>query len=239
VTMLDFDEQEQLAAFASPRLLQFVRNRSGRKGIITGRDMSSAFTWMRPDDLVFNYFVNNYLMGRKPAPFDILAWNADPTNLPGALHIQFLDIFADNLLVKSGAMEVLGTPVQLDRIDIPMFVTAAIADHLTAWTNCYQTTQLLGGDSTFVLSHSGHIASLVNPPGNPKAHYWAGGVPGPDPHDWLDKAERKAGSWWEAWADWVSQRAGDEIQAPPTLGNDQLKPLGPAPGLYVRDMEPE
>ena len=237
VTMLDFEKQEQLAAFASPRVVGFARKRSGRKGIITGRDMSSAFTWMRPDDLVFNYFVNNYLMGRKPPPFDILAWNADSTNLPGALHIQFLDIFADNLLVKPGAMEVLGTPLQLDRIDIPIFVSGAVSDHLTAWTNCYRTTQLLGGESTFVLSYSGHIASLVNPPGNPKAHYWIGGTPRPDPHAWLDGAERKAGSWWEAWADWISQHAGDQIQAPATLGNDQHKPLGPAPGLYVRDLK--
>ena len=148
-----------------------------------------------------------------------------------------LDIFADNLLVKPGAMDVLGTPQQLDRIDIPIFVSAAVSDHLTAWTNCYRTTQLLGGESAFVLSYSGHIASLVNPPGNPKAHYWIGGTPGPDPQAWLDGAERKAGSWWEAWADWISQHAGDEIPAPSTLGNDQHKPLGPAPGLYVRDLK--
>jgi polyhydroxyalkanoate synthase subunit PhaC len=238
VTMLDFEKHEQLAAFASPRLVRFARNRSGRKGIITGRDMSSAFTWMRPDDLVFNYFVNNYLMGRKPPPFDILAWNIDSTNLPGALHIQFLDIFADNLLVKPGAMEVLGTPVQLDRIDVPIFVSGAVSDHLTAWTNCYRTTQLLSGESTFVLSYSGHIASLVNPPGNPKAHYWIGGTPGPDPQAWLSGAERTAGSWWEAWAEWVMQHAGDEIQAPATLGNGQHKPLEPAPGLYVCDKNP-
>ncbi|MDF3312162.1 alpha/beta fold hydrolase [Rhodococcus sp. T2V] len=239
VTMLDFEKHEKLAAFSSPRLLSFAGRRSRRKGIISGRDMASAFTWMRPDDLVFNYVVNNYLMGRKPPAFDILAWNADSTNLPGALHVQFLDIFANNLLVKRGAMEVLGTPVELDRIDVPTFVTAAISDHLTAWTNCYRTTQLISGDSTFVLSYSGHIASLINPPGNPKAHYWVGDAPGPDPQDWLAGAERTTGSWWEPWADWVSQRAGGKVEAPPTLGSDQHKPLGPAPGMYVRDMIPE
>jgi polyhydroxyalkanoate synthase len=114
-------------------------------------------------------------MGEKPPAFDILAWNADGTNLPGALHCQFLDIFQDNLLVRSEAMSVLGTPLQLDRIKVPTFVTGAIADHLTPWKGCYRTTQLLGGDNTFVLSYSGHIASLVNPPDNPKAHHWAGG----------------------------------------------------------------
>src|SRR5207249_10428377 len=139
-------------------------------------------TWMRPDDLVFNYWVNNYLMGERPKAFDILAWNADGTNLPGALHSQFLDIFQDNLLTVPATMTILGTPLRLDRIKVPMFVTGAIADHLTPWQGCYRTTQLLGGESTFVLSHSGHIASLVNPPGNPTAHYWTGAAPAPDPN---------------------------------------------------------
>ena len=130
---------------------------------------------MRPNDLVWNYWVNNYLMGNKPPVFDILAWNADGTNLPAALHRQFLDLFEHNLLCKPGALTVLGTPVDLQRITVPTFVTGATTDHLTPWTGCYRTTQLLGGPSTFVLSNAGHIQSLVNPPGNPKATYLAGG----------------------------------------------------------------
>jgi polyhydroxyalkanoate synthase len=236
VTMLDFGQPEQLGAFSRPRVLEFAKDRSRRKGLISARDMASAFTWLRPDDLVFNYWVNNYLMGRKPPAFDILAWNADGTNLPGALHGQFLDIFAHNLLVKPKAYEVLGTPIELDRIKVPTFVAGAIADHLTTWQNCYRTTQLLGGDSTFVLSYSGHIASLVNPPGNPKAHYWAGGEPGPDPQAWLAGATRQPGSWWEPWADWVSGKAGELKPAAANLGSDQHKPLDAAPGRYVRDL---
>jgi polyhydroxyalkanoate synthase len=236
VTMLDFGQPEQLGAFSGPRVLEFAKGRSRRKGLISARDMASAFTWLRPDDLVFNYWVNNYLMGRKPPAFDILAWNADGTNLPGALHGQFLDIFAHNLLVKPKAYEVLGTPIELDRIKVPTFVAGAIADHLTTWQNCYRTTQLLGGDSTFVLSYSGHIASLVNPPGNPKAHYWAGGEPGPDPQAWLAGATRQPGSWWEPWADWVSGKAGELKPAAANLGSDQHKPLDAAPGRYVRDL---
>ena len=236
VTMLDFGQPEQLGAFSGPRVLEFAKDRSRRKGVISARDMASAFTWLRPDDLVFNYWVNNYLMGRKPPAFDILAWNADGTNLPGALHGQFLDIFAHNLLVKPKAYEVLGTPIELDRIKVPTFVAGAIADHLTTWQNCYRTTQLLGGDSTFVLSYSGHIASLVNPPGNPKAHYWAGGEPGPDPQAWLAGATRQPGSWWEPWADWVSGKAGELKPAAANLGSDQHKPLDAAPGRYVRDL---
>ena len=133
----------------------------------------------------------------------------------------------------------VGTPIELDRIKVPTFVVGAIADHLTTWQNCYRTTQLLGGDSTFVLSYSGHIASLVNPPGNPKAHYWAGGEPGRDPQAWLAGATCTPGSWWEAWADWVSDKAGTLGPAPASLGSDRHKPLVPAPGRYVRDLAPK
>ncbi|GAA4486667.1 class II poly(R)-hydroxyalkanoic acid synthase [Rhodococcus olei] len=235
VTMLDFEKKEQLGAFASPNLISFARRRSLRNGIISAREMGSAFTWMRPDDLVFNYVVNNYLMGRTPPTFDILAWNADGTNLPGALHAQFLDLFRGNHLTKPGAVTVLGTPVDLSTVTLPTFVSGAIDDHLTAWKNCYRTTQLLGGDdTTFVLSHSGHIASLVNPPGNPKSHYWTGRKPGPDPQQWLDHADRVTGTWWQAWADWVGSRSGERVPSPEP---DNIEnPLGPAPGRYVKDL---
>ncbi len=236
VTMLDFGQSEQLSTYNAKALLAFAKFRSQRKGLISARDMGAAFTWMRPDELVFNYVVNNYLMGRKPPPFDILAWNADGTNLPGALHGQFLDIFGGNLLATPGALTVLGTPIDLSRIEVPTFVSGAIADHLTAWKGCYRTTQLLGGDdSTFVLSYSGHIASLVNPPGNPKAHYWTGKRPGPDPQAWFDEASRREGSWWEAWADWVSKRSGPRVRADEDLGSSLHPVLDVAPGRYVRD----
>jgi polyhydroxyalkanoate synthase len=238
VTLLDFGLRAPITAFSGRRLIAFAGRRSRRKGIITSRQMGSAFTWLRPDDLVFNYWVNNYLMGEPPPAFDILAWNADGTNLPGALHGQFLDIFRDNLLARRGALRVLGTPLQLKDITVPTFVTGALADHLTPWKGCYQTTGLLGGPSTFVLSYSGHIASLVNPPGNPKAHYWTGGPPGADPEQWLAGAEKQQGSWWEAWADWVTARAGQRQPQPDSLGSERHPVLGPAPGLYVRDMAP-
>jgi polyhydroxyalkanoate synthase len=238
VTLLDFGLQAPITAFSGKRLIGFARSRSQRKGIITSRQMGSAFTWMRPDDLVFNYWVNNYLMGDKPPAFDILAWNADGTNLPGALHGQFLDIFRDNLLTRPGKATVLGTPVSLDSIKVPAFVTGALTDHLTPWKGCYRTTQLLGGPSTFVLSYSGHIASLVNPPGNPKAHYWTGGTPGADPDEWLAGAEEQRGSWWEAWSDWVTPHAGAQRTGPENLGSERHPVLGPAPGLYVRDLIP-
>ena len=234
VTLLDFTERAPISAFQAPSLLRFAKARSRRSGIITSRQMGAAFTWMRPDDLVFNYWVNNYLMGDKPPAFDILAWNADGTNLPAALHCEFLDIFEGNLLTQPGGLSVLGSPMQLDDIKVPMFVTGAVVDHLTPWLGCYRTTQLLGGDATFVLSYSGHIASLVNPPGNPKAHYWTGGSPGPDPQKWLAEATKHQGSWWEAWTEWFKPYGGEQKRAPRTLGNKFHPVLDPAPGRYVR-----
>ena len=235
VTLLDFDEHAPIAAFDSAALLHVARARSRHHGVITGEQMGAAFAWMRPNDLVFNYVVNNYLMGEKPPAIDVLAWNADASNLPAALHSQFLDLFHDNLLVEPGAVTVLGTPVHLKEISLPIFVTGAVTDHLTPWIGCYRTTQLLSGEATFVLSYSGHIASLVNPPDNPKAHYWVGPPPGPDPQEWLAEARRLEGSWWEAWAEWIGPHAGGRVPAPTDLGSAAHPELEAAPGSYVLD----
>jgi polyhydroxyalkanoate synthase len=239
VTLLDFDSEAPIGAFSAPRLLELARRDSRRKGIISARSMGTVFAWMRPDDLVFNYVVNQWLMGENPPVFDILAWNADGTNLPARLHEQFLGIFRDNTLTRPGEVSVLGTPVDLSRIDVPIFVTGAVNDHLTPWAGCYRTTQLLSGPSTFVLSNAGHVASLVNPPGNPKASYWAGGQPGADPDEWRASAEKHTGSWWEVWSKWVLERSGEERRAPVSLGSDSHPPLEPAPGSYVLDRFPE
>src|SRR5215213_677009 len=238
VTLLDFHQRAPIGAFSGPRMLDIARRKSRRKGVITAREMGAVFTWMRPDELVFNYLVNQWLMGEDPPVFDILAWNADGTNLPARLHEQFLAIFRENLLVKPGGMTVLGTPLHLSRITVPTFVTGALTDHLTPWEGCYRTTQLLSGPSTFVLSYSGHIQSLVNPPGNPKAHYWTGDEPGPDPQAWRASAERHTGSWWEPWAEWMLERSGDEVPASAAQGSRAHPPLEPAPGSYVRDRRP-
>jgi polyhydroxyalkanoate synthase len=238
VTLLDFSSRAPLGAFSGPRLIELARRNSSRRGIISARDMGAVFSWMRPDDLIFNYLVNQWLMGEDPPAFDILAWNADGTNLPARLHAQFLEIFGKNALVRAGAMRVLGSPVHLSRITVPTFVTGALTDHLTPWAGCYRTTQLLSGPSTFVLSYSGHIQSLVNPPGNPKAHYWTGGEPGPDPDAWRASAERHTGSWWEAWAEWMLERSGEEMPAPAAQGSIGHPPLEAAPGSYVRDRRP-
>ncbi len=184
VTLLDWDCQAMVGAFQSQGLLAVARRRSRSAGVLDARSLGAVFTWMRPNELVWNYWVNNYLLGKKPPAFDILAWNDDKTNLPGRLHGQFLDIFAGNLLVKPGGLTVLGTPVDLSTIKVDNYVTGGLSDHLTPWDGCYRATQLLPGQSTFVLSPTGHIQTQVSPPGNPKSHYFVGGEPGPDPHEW-------------------------------------------------------
>ena len=238
VTLHDFSQPAPIGAFSSPRLLALAQWNSKRTGVITARNMGAIFTWMRPNELVWNYWVNNYLMGDAPPAFDILAWNADGTNLPAALHAQFLEIFQDNVLCEPGRMTVLGTPVDLGRITLPAYVTGGVTDHLTPWPGCYRTTQLLSGPTTFVLSNAGHIQSLVNPPGNPKATYFAGGEPGPDPQQWLAGSTKVSGTWWEHWADWLLERSADQVPAPGKLGGGGHPPSEQAPGLYVRDLQP-
>ena len=234
VTMLDFGQRAPIQAFSNARLLSLARGRSRRAGVIAARDMGAAFTLMRPNDLIWNYWVNNYLMGQDPPVFDVLSWNADGTNLPAALHLQFLDLFQANALCQPGAMTVLHTPVDLSTITVPAFATGAMTDHLTPWKGCYRTTQLLSGPMTFVLSNSGHIQSLVNPPGNPKASYYTGQQPGHDADQWLATATRHTGSWWEAWADWIIPHSGAERPAPQSLGSPAFEPMTEAPGDYVR-----
>jgi polyhydroxyalkanoate synthase len=238
VTLLDFDERAAIGAFSAPRLLELAQKTSRRQGVITGKKLGNVFAWMRPDDLVFNYWVSNYLMGYPPPTFDILAWNADSTNLPARLHTEFLDIFKNNTLATPGGMTVLGTPVDLGRITVPNFVTGAMSDHLTPWKGCYRTSELVSGPSTFVLSNAGHIASLVNPPGNPKASYYIDGEQGSDAEVWLKSAKKRTGSWWQVWAEWSLERSGDAVPAPDQLGSAHHPPLQAAPGSYVRDRTP-
>jgi polyhydroxyalkanoate synthase subunit PhaC len=233
VTLLDFGGTAPIQAFSSARLLSLARRNSRRAGVISSRAMGTAFSLMRPNELVWNYWVNNYLLGQNPPVFDILSWNADGTNLPAALHGQFLDIFERNSLVEPGAMTVLGTPLDLGSIKQPSFVTGAVTDHLTPWKGTYQTTQLMAGPTTFVLSNSGHIQSLVNPPGNPKASFFAGGKVGPDADAWLASAEQHSGSWWEEWAKWIWAQDDADRAAPRQLGSAEHPAGVPAPGTYV------
>ncbi|MCW2613307.1 MAG: Poly-beta-hydroxybutyrate polymerase domain protein [Frankiales bacterium] len=233
VTMLDFDSPAPIGAFSSPALLEVARLVSRARGVLDSGSLGAVFSWMRPLDLVTNYWVSNYLMGEPAPSFDILAWNADGTNLPAGLHSDFLSLMRRNALVQPGALTVLGTAIDLSRVTVPTFVTGGVTDHLTPWQACYRTTQLVSGPSTFVLSNAGHIASLVNPPGGSKASYWTGGAPGPDPDQWRATATEQPGSWWQAWADWNLERSGGPVPAPVRQGSEQHPVLAAAPGDYV------
>lgn len=234
VMLLDFDAEAPIAAFHSKSMLSLARWRSASKGILPASNLANVFAWMRPNDLVWNYWCNNYLMGKDPPSFDILAWSVDGTNLPAALHAQFLDIFEHNVLVKPSELTILGHTIDCKRIEIDTFVTGALTDHITPWKACYRTTQLLGGRSTFVLSNAGHIASLVNPPGNPKATYYTGEILGSDPDEWLRGATKHVGTWWELWADWTQKWSGGQVAAATAVGSDRYPPLCAAPGEYVK-----
>jgi polyhydroxyalkanoate synthase subunit PhaC len=239
VTVLDETRAGFAAAAMSERAAQAAIRVSGRKGYLDGRDMAEMFAWLRPTDLVWRYVVNNYVQGRKPAPFDVLYWNADTTRMAAALHRDMVLMGLRNSLVTPGAVSMLGSPVDLGKITSDAYVIGGVADHISPWQATYRSARLLGSkDNRYVLSTSGHIAALVNPPGNPKASYRTGpvGPEGPeDAEEWLESAQKFADSWWPDYVSWLAERSGPEVEAPKALGGDDLPPLGPAPGSYVME----
>ena len=239
VTVLDQVPEGTVAALADERAAELAVAASRSRGYLDGRSLAEVFAWLRANDLIWNYWVNNYLQGKTPPPFDILYWNADTTRLPAALHRDFINIALTSALAKPDAVRMLGSPVDLARVNVDSYLVAGIADHLCPWQACYRGTQLLGGDSTFVLSTSGHIASMINPPDNPKARFQvapAGQAANPpDPRDWLQAAGTVPGSWWPHYSSWLAERSGGEKDRPDTLGAKGFEPMEPAPGLYVLD----
>ena len=233
VTMLDTSLPSMVGMFTTEELVDAAIQRSASKGILDGSEMARVFAWLRPNDLVWNYWVNNYLMGNDPAPFDILFWNSDSTNLPAALHAGFLELMLRNSLAKSDDVEILGTPIDLRRVDCDMYLLAGTTDHICAWRACYESTRLFGGNTEFVLSSSGHIQSLVNPPGNFKSNYFTNPVKDADPDVWLSGATETRGTWWDHWLMWLTKRSGAERDAPASLGSKAHPALDPAPGKYV------
>lgn len=233
VSVLDWAAPSTLGSLLAGPAADMMRKASASSGILRGKDLGKIFALMRPNDLVWNYWVNNYLMGEKPAPFDVLAWNCDATNLPATLHSDFLDMAADNALAKPDAVEVLGTTIDLQQVSCPSFVVGAVNDHITPWQGCYQSVNLLGGDSQFVLSSQGHIQALVNPSGNPKGSYRLNPATPDSAEEWLADATEHKGSWWDYWATWL-EPLGDELVNPPTeLGSDAYPVIAAAPGEYV------
>ncbi|MEU1205855.1 alpha/beta fold hydrolase [Nocardia sp. NPDC005825] len=234
VTVLDQRRAGLAAAALDEDTAQAAIAMSARQGYLDGRSLAEIFAFLRPTDLVWRYWINNYLQGRRPEPFDVLFWNADTTRMPAALHRDLVMMGVRNSLAEPNQATLLGTPVDLAKIAVDAYVVAGIADHISPWQACYRSARLLGSDDLrFVLSTSGHIAALVNPPGNSRASYRVGATDGAEPDDWVESLAPQQGSWWPDYAEWLAARSGPEVDAPTVLGSAEWPPLGAAPGTYV------
>jgi polyhydroxyalkanoate synthase subunit PhaC len=226
-TLVDFSDPGDVAVFVDEDSIARIEERTRRRGYLKSSEMAATFTWMRGNDLVWSYVVSSWGLGKRPPAFDVLAWNADGTRLPAAMHSQFLRAcYLENSLAH-GDLELDGTRIDLSRVDTPLYVLGCERDHIAPWRTAYGTTQLVGGEPRFVLASSGHIAGMVSPPGSAKAYFRSREETPADPEEWLRGAERTDGSWWEDWSSWASARAGNRV-APPALPDGD-----PAPGRYV------
>ena len=227
----------EAGALMSANGLELAKRRAAKKGIVKGNDLARGFAWLRPNDLIWNYVINNYLMGDDPPAFDVLFWNADATNLSASLMGDFLTLFETLAFTKPGEVEMAGHKIDLSKVTNDLFILGGTTDHITPWRACYRSTQLFGSkDVTFVLSQAGHMQAILNPPGNPKAKYFVSKKAGHPPagvDDWLKGTEEVAGSWWPKWMDWVQKRSGKQVAAPKSVGSKKHPPLEAAPGLYV------
>jgi polyhydroxyalkanoate synthase subunit PhaC len=233
VTVLDTDSPTLLGQFASKSGIAAAIQRSRSKGVLEGEEMARVFAWLRPNDLVWMFVANNWVMGNRPPAFDILYWNADNTRLPAEFHADLLRLFLENPLRHRNRLEVLGTPIDMKKVKIPFYVVAGITDHITPWEACYETRQIIKGPITFVLSSSGHIQSIVNPPSNTKAKYYLNPKLDQEAPQWLASATEHSGTWWTHWSEWLAERSGAERAAPRTLGSEGHPATDPAPGRYV------
>jgi len=230
-TLVDFSQPGALGAFTDPASVDRLERRMADKGFLEAGDMGNIFNSLRANELVWNYVASNWLMGESPPAFDILAWNADGIRLPAAMHAFYLrSCYAENQLA-TGAMTLAGTPLHLEDITADVYIVGAVEDHIVPWKPSYATTHLLASPVRFVLTSSGHVAGIVNPPG-PKRRHWVNEDLPSDPDAWLAGADERQGSWWEDWAAWIATRAGDR-GAPPGVGSGRYPAIAEAPGTYV------
>jgi polyhydroxyalkanoate synthase len=238
-TLLDFSDTGVLDVFIDEAQVAMREQTIGKGGLMPGRDFTSAFSSLRPNDLVWNYVKSNYLKGEEPPPFDLLYWNADSTNLPGPMFCSYLrNMYLENNLRRPGKLNVAGAPVDLSKIDAPTFVYGSREDHIVPWAAAYESMNLLNpkkrNRNRFVLGASGHIAGVINPPAKKKRSYWVNDKPAADAEAWMSGATEHPGSWWPEWSKFLAKHAGEKMRAPRKFGNAKHKPIEPAPGRYVK-----
>ncbi|MDP3822343.1 MAG: class I poly(R)-hydroxyalkanoic acid synthase [Burkholderiales bacterium] len=241
-TFLDFRDTGVLDLFIDESMVKMREmtlgpQSPGGSSLLKGQELATTFSFLRPNDLVWNYVVGNYLKGETPPPFDLLYWNGDSTNLPGPMYCWYLrNTYLENNLVKPGKMTVCGEKVDLGTIDAPAYVYASREDHIVPWEGAYRNTQVLKGKTRFVLGASGHIAGVINPPAKGKRSHWVGATAAlpEQAKAWFDKAKEHPGSWWTDWSSWLKTHAGKQIAAPKAPGNKAHKAIEPAPGRYVK-----
>ena len=239
-TLLDFNDSGILDVFIDEGMVKLrestIGGDSGNFGMMSGLDLGNTFSFLRPNDLVWNYVVENYLKGNSPPPFDLLYWNGDSTNLPGPMYCWYLrHTYLQNELIKPGRLTVCGEKVDLGKITIPTYIYASHDDHIVPWKSAYESTHILKGKNRFVLGASGHIAGVINPPAKNKRHYFENNKLAKTAEEWLASAKDIKGSWWPNYAKWLEEFGGKKIKASKTFGSAKYKKLVAAPGQYVKE----
>ncbi len=233
-TMLDFARPGELEVFIDEEQISSLEKRMEKEGFLEGSNMAMTFSMLRANDLIWSFFVNNYLLGKDPFPFDLLFWNSDSTRMPAKMHSFYLrNMYQKNLLKEPGGITLNDTPIDLTKVKTPAYFLSAVEDHIAPWKSTYAGTQIFSGPVRFVLGGSGHIAGVINPPAGGKYHYWTNTKNPADSHEWFENATQEPGSWWPDWLNWVSKYAGDKVPARKP-GDGKLKVLEDAPGSYVK-----
>jgi polyhydroxyalkanoate synthase len=235
-SLLDFDDVGDIGAYIDEQFVRQCEENFQAGGVMPGSALSSAFASLRANELVWFYVVNNYLKGKAPRAFDLLYWNSDSANVPGKLYAWYLrQAYLENNLRAPGKVQLRGRPLDFSAIDVPTMLVAAREDHIVPWRSAYASGALLAGKIEFVLSASGHIAGVVNPPSANRREYWVNPARPHDAEEWLSHAERVAGSWWPHWSQWLKAHSGGLVEPVRELGSARYPRLQPAPGSYVRE----
>jgi polyhydroxyalkanoate synthase len=235
-TMLDFCDTGELSVFVDEPYVTKREHDFANGGVLPGKELALTFASLRANDLIWQYVVNNYLKGKTPDPFDLLYWNSDSTNLPGAMYAYYVrNMYLENKLCRPGKLSMCDVAVDLRKLDMPAYVLATREDHIVPWTTAYASARHLRGKVEFVLAASGHIAGVINPAARNRRNYWLGGKLIKAADKWFAAARSQPGSWWSHWSTWLAKKGGVRVPARMTPGNDKYREIEPAPGGYVKE----